>query len=56
VICPHCRAAADAGVEDDGSVPAEALIGVFQQEMHAQCRGGGWCDCQHRVPEPEPER
>jgi hypothetical protein len=49
VICPHCRAAAAAAVEDDGPVPDEVLLGVFQQELHEQCRGGGWCECQHRV-------
>ena len=23
--------------------------------FHEGCRDGTWCDCQHRVPEPEPE-
>jgi hypothetical protein len=49
MICQQCRAAAAVGVEDDGPVPDDVLLGVFQQEMHAQCRGAGWCDCQHRV-------
>ena len=55
MICPACRTAADAGVEDTPG-PDEVLIGVFQRELHDQCPGATVCDCQHRVAIPEPER
>jgi hypothetical protein len=55
MTCPRCRTAGDmvthARCETDIIVrrqllPASAIL-------HAQCRGGTWCDCQHRVPELE---
>jgi len=23
-----------------------------RDRRHAECRGGSWCDCQHKVPGP----
>lgn len=53
MICQACREAADrpqsimrslyAMVIEDGEFRA-SLLGE-----HHDCRGGSWCDCQHRV-------
>ena len=57
MICKPCREAASfLGEEEviyqylDGR-PQEMLTGAeVAARMHAQCRGGTWCDCQHVVP------
>jgi len=25
-----------------------------RERRHTDCRGGTWCDCQHKPPEPTP--
>ncbi|QKW37496.1 hypothetical protein HUT06_28695 [Actinomadura sp. NAK00032] len=27
-----------------------------RERRHEECRGGSWCDCQHRPPPAAPER
>ncbi len=39
-ICIPCRVAAD------GKIPLGG-----PKRGHEQCRGGTWCDCQHRLME-----
>lgn len=41
-ICTPCKAA--------GVIPRDKpLFAVEKKALHNQCRGGSWCDCQHRV-------
>jgi hypothetical protein len=42
VICKACREAADIP-----NVAATAVI--IKTQLHKHCKGGTWCDCQHRV-------
>jgi len=30
------------------------ICGACRQQRHIDCRGGTWCDCQHRTPAPTP--
>lgn len=41
MICAWCRDAGWAVREGDRFVAAEA--------WHAKCKGGNWCDCQHKT-------
>jgi len=40
MICKQCAAAADAS----DMLPDDSYF------EHEECRGGTWCDCQHRPP------
>lgn len=42
MICATCRAAADA--TPDGLMDFDRVV----QALHEKCKGGTWCDCQHR--------
>lgn len=46
MICAHCAAGAD--ICDAPALPVAAR--VLAIDMHKECKGGTWCDCQHVVP------
>ena len=50
MICKPCARAADLAVQTravtDNAV--QAVIRRNVDTLHASCRGGTWCDCQHR--------
>lgn len=50
MICIKCRTAADA--KPDGLHP----LNMVKRLLHEQCKGGTWCDCQHREPTSEAQR
>lgn len=43
-ICDGCKAAADLIKRDE---PERLANMVTARHLHAKCRGGSWCDCQH---------
>jgi len=62
MICEDCAQAADldeayAQQENDPRRARRPRTGVIQRraaqvaEIHARCKGGTWCDCQHK-PRP----
>lgn len=42
MICEPCRNAGDISMETLGGTELKKLF-------HSECKGGTWCDCQHRV-------
>lgn len=47
MICPHCAAGADLATEPAPQLEATRQLAV---NLHAECPGRTWCDCQHQVP------
>jgi len=43
VICTMCKQAADTPTTNG---PASR---IYKSALHQACKGGTWCDCQHRV-------
>lgn len=64
MICNACREAAD--YADGGGLAAYLGSGDIEADLaeeaatilrlHGRCPGATACDCQHRVPAPEPAR
>lgn len=50
MICAHCAAGADLTTSPAPQIPATRKLAV---ELHTQCRGGTWCDCQCAIPSVE---
>jgi len=48
MICPSCRAAGNFAAELDYSPPTGSDLGNVL-ELHDECPGGTWCDCQHKI-------
>lgn len=49
MICASCAAAGDMKKLTEGSL-IEVVRGALAErinDLHAECRGGTWCDCQH---------
>lgn len=57
MICKPCGEAGDLSAsmvdhphyKDHVDLVGIALVRVV--ELHDQCRGGTWCDCQHKIPD-----
>lgn len=52
MICRACRVAGDISSGDAGQpIQAEGLDEARQMviRLHFECRGGTWCECQHRT-------
>lgn len=52
MICTECRNAGDAnGLLNTGTAPDEMEYTLQQaaDEFHKRCKGGTWCDCQHKL-------
>lgn len=45
MVCQRCRKAGNLARHPERVLPGELDAGA----MHAKCRGGTWCDCQHEV-------
>lgn len=46
-VCASCRDAA--GVADTAQdQPSRLAAFTLRRTLHNKCRGGTWCDCQHR--------
>lgn len=58
MICKPCGDAGDlysavkAGPVNEH--PIKTLFLTKITELHAECVGGTWCDCQHKIPEVVP--
>jgi hypothetical protein len=50
MICAPCAAGADLTTDP---APQFEAVRTLAAEQHAQCRGGTWCACQHRVASVE---
>lgn len=50
MICTPCAAGADLTIDP---APQFEAVRTLAAEQHAQCRGGTWCACQHRVASVE---
>lgn len=46
MICPSCTNAADLA---DRPAPQLEAVRALATKLHGACRGGSWCECQHRV-------
>lgn len=42
MVCEDCK-------EGSRLLQEEAVTKEFADDMHAQCAGGNWCDCQHKT-------
>jgi hypothetical protein len=53
MICPSCSAGADdASTASKPGIhkPIAEILRSQAVNRHAECKGGTWCDCQHRIP------
>lgn len=48
MICVDCRKGADLATAV--AAPLDRLEINAWRTLHGRCKGGGWCDCQHREP------
>jgi hypothetical protein len=51
MICPPCRVAGDMNKElvtDAHAADADSIRQLIVEE-HNVCKGGTWCDCQHKT-------
>jgi len=57
MICPECKYGADILRDLEKikeTLPAYVPTLINQsRNHHDRCRGGTWCDCQHKIPESE---
>lgn len=46
-VCSTCK---DAGTIPGTAhdAPSRAAAATLRRQLHAECRGGTWCDCQHK--------
>lgn len=52
MICNDCRKGGDFTWlvnTDTASIELTEALNSKAKEYHALCRGGNWCDCQHRL-------
>lgn len=48
LICKPCAAVADMAPSSMATPEVRELVNEYRKALAAQCKGGTWCDCQHR--------